>query len=343
MHEEGQVIRSQDVTAAAVVIVSCLVLGRTFEWFGTGVAVFAQRCFRLLDLHEPARALQAEIRALAPAAVPLLAAAAAAIVAGVAQARVFSFSLLAPKFERMNPLSNLSNLIPSKQSLMEITKQIVKLLAVGYIGYRVIADALPLFSMLSNEPPLSAANTVVDTTSKLVFRVSLAFGIAAAADYWLARRKYLEDAMMSKQEVRDEHKEQEGSPQIKQRMRRKMHEMKKQRASADVAKATVVVVNPTHYAVALRYEPERDTAPLVVAKGMDHLALQMRSIARKAGVPVVEQKPLARALYAEAKVGRPIPIGLYRAVAEVIAYVMQLKARDRGQRVEVTTSQGDDA
>jgi flagellar biosynthetic protein FlhB len=153
--------------------------------------VLAQRSFRLLDLHEPLRALRAEMVALGPVVAPLVAAALAATVAGVAQARVFSLSLLMPKPARLNPLNNLSQLIPGKQSLMEISKQVLKLLAVGYIGYRVIEDALPLFSTLSSEPPLSAAATVVDTASKLVFRVSVAFGIAAALDYWLARRKFL--------------------------------------------------------------------------------------------------------------------------------------------------------
>jgi flagellar biosynthetic protein FlhB len=159
----------------------------------------------------------------------------------------------------------------------------------------------------------------------------MAFGVAAAADYWLVRRKFMDDAMMSRDEVRDEHKEQEGRPEIKARMRRRMQEMTKRRATSDVAKATVLVVNPTHYAIALRYEPEKDHAPVVLAKGVDEIALKMRAVARKAGVPVIEQRPLARALYADAKLGRTIPVDLYRAVAEVIAYVMQIKARERGE------------
>jgi flagellar biosynthesis protein FlhB len=330
LREEGQVIKSQDVGAAAVVVAASLVMGHSFELMGRAAAVFAQRCFRFHDLHEPVAALRGEMLALAPSALPLVAAALAAVVAGAAQARIFSFTLLAPKASRLNPMSNLAQIVPGKQSLIEITKQMLKLLAVGYIGFAVIAEALPLFSTLSSEPPLRAAVTVAQVVGKLILRVCVAFAIAAAVDYWLAHRKYMEDAMMSKQEVRDEHKEQEGRPEIKHRMRRRMQEMTKQRTSADVAQATVVVVNPTHYAVALRYIAEQDAAPVVVAKGLDELALQMRSIARQAGVPVVEQKPLARALYASAKVGRPVPVDLYRAVAEVIAYVMQIKARDRG-------------
>ncbi|HET8932905.1 MAG TPA: EscU/YscU/HrcU family type III secretion system export apparatus switch protein [Polyangiales bacterium] len=330
LHEEGNVIRSQDVGAAAVVTLTCLVLGQSFETMARAVAVYAQRCFRLVDLHEPGAALRAQLVALAPSALPLVTMSIAATLVGIAQTRMFSFTNLMPKFSRMNPMNGLAQFMPSKQTFMEISKQMLKLLAVGYISFGVVADALPLFSTLSSEPPLSAAMTVAQTAAKLVLRTCIAFGVVAVIDYWLVRRKFLEDAKMTKQEVRDEWKAQEGNPQVKQQIRRKMQQMNRNRAKADVSKASVLVVNPTHYAVALRYEPEKDSAPVVLAKGLDELALQMRSVARHAGVPIVEQRPLARALYADAKVGRAVPVELYRAVAEVIAYVMQIKARDRG-------------
>jgi flagellar biosynthetic protein FlhB len=334
LREEGQTIRSQDVGSAAVVAVSCLAISASFESAGKALCAFASRCFRLVDAHQPLNVMHAELDALQPVIVPLAAAAAAAVVAGVAQARMFSLSLLLPKPERMNPVTNLAQLMPSKQSLMELLKQVLKLVAVGFIAYQVIRDALPVFATMSGMPPLAAANAVASVAGKLALRVCVAFALVAGADYWLARRKYLEDAMMSREEVRDEHKEQEGRPEIKQRMRRRMNEMKKNRAVADVAKATVLVVNPTHYAVALRYEAEKDFAPVVLAKGVDELALSMRKSARKAGVPIVEQRPLARALYSDAKVGRTIPVELYRAVAEVIAYVMQIRARDAGVQLQ---------
>jgi flagellar biosynthesis protein FlhB len=330
MHEEGQVIRSADVGAAAVLVGSCIALSMSFDMLARGLAGFARRTFRLVDAGQPFAALHAQLEALTPLALPLIAAALAAAIAGIAQARVFSLSLLAFKLERLDPLKNLGQLMPSKQSLMELLKQVVKLLAIGLIGYRVIADALPNFSTLSAAAPLDAAASVAKVAGKLVLRVGGAFVVAAGVDYWLARRKYLEDAMMSREEVRDEGKEQEGRPEVRQRMRRRMKEMAKGRASADVSKASVLVVNPTHYAVALRYEPEQDFAPIVLAKGVDELALSMRATARHAGVPIVEQRPLARALYSDGKIGRTIPIDTYRAVAEVIAYVMQLKARDAG-------------
>jgi flagellar biosynthesis protein FlhB len=330
LRDEGQVIKSQDVVAAVVVAVSCMTIGHSFDSMGRGVATLAQRSFRLLDAREPLRALKGQLDGLAPLGVILGAAALAAFISGFAQSRLFSLSLLLPKPERLNPMTNLGQLIPSKHSSMELAKQVAKLMAIGFIAYGVIADALPVFVTLSSEPPLSAAASVASTAGKLATRVCVAFAIAAAADYWLSRRKFMDDAMMSRDEVKDEHKEQEGRPEIKARMRRRMQEMTKRRAVGDVAKATVLVVNPTHYAVALRYVPEKDSAPIVLAKGVDELALQMRAIARKAGVPVIEQRPLARALHADGKVGRTIPIELYRAVAEIIAYVMQIKARDQG-------------
>jgi flagellar biosynthetic protein FlhB len=333
MQEEGQVIRSADVGAAAVVAATCLALASSFHLLGNGMLAFARRAFRLVDATHPLEAVRAQLDALMPLVVPLGAASLAAAVVGVAQARVFSLSHLAFKLERLDPMGNLSQLMPTKTALFELLKQIGKLCAIGYIAYRVIADAMPMFTTLSNVPPLAGAAAVIGVAGKLTIRVGGALLVAAAVDYWLARRKFLEDAKMTREEVRDEHKEQEGRPEVRGRIRRKMREMGKNRALADIAKATVVVVNPTHFAVALRYEPEKDFAPVVLAKGVDEFALQMRSQARREGVPVVEQRPLARALYKDGKIGRTIPVDLYRAVAEIIAYVMQLKARDAGVTV----------
>ena len=130
---------------------------------------------------------------------------------------------------------------------------------------------------------------------------------------------------MSLQEVRDEHKEQEGDPFFKRHRRQKMRQLADRRAISDVAKATVIVTNPTHIAIALRYEADKDFAPMVIAKGIDSTALAMRRRARKHGVPVVENKPLARAMHREAQVGAMIPVDLYTAVAEIIAHVMRLR------------------
>jgi flagellar biosynthesis protein FlhB len=329
LREDGQIPKSQDVGAAAVVLGTCLAISSTFDSLGAALVAFANRIFRLEDAARPLHAMHALLEVLHPAFIPLLVASAAAAFAGGAQARTFSFSNLAPKPERFNPIPQLLQMLPTKQSMIEISKQVLKLVAIGWLAYAVVRDATPLFSTLSFAPTLSAAKAVAGVVSKLVTRVSVAFLVLAVLDYLLAYRKFKTDAMMSREEVRDEHKQEEGRPEVRQRMRARMREMSKKRSVSDVAKATVLVVNPTHYAVALRYEPEKDHAPLVIAKGLDELALAMRAKARRSGIPIVEQRPLARALY-EAKIGRPIPVDLYRAVAEVIAYVMGLRARDAG-------------
>lgn len=330
LKDDGQIPRSQDVGAAAVVCGTCAAIGYTFESLGSALVTFAHNVFLLEDATRPLHALHAQLEVLEPAFIPLLVASLAAAIAGGAQARTFSFSHLAPKPERFNPIPQLLQMLPTKKSLTEITKQVLKLLTIGWIAYTVVRDATPMFSTLSFAPTLSAAEAVGGVVGKLVVRVSGAFLVLAVLEYGLSYRKFTNDAKMSRQEVRDEHKQEEGRPEIRQRMRARMREMSKKRGVFDVAKATVLVVNPTHYAVALRYDPDKDYAPHVIAKGLDELALAMRAKARRSGVPIVEQRPLARALYA-AKVGKPIPVDLYRAVAEVIAYVMQLRARDRGQ------------
>lgn len=329
LREEGQIPKSQDVGAAAVVLATCAAIGSSFDAIGSALAAFARRTFQLEDATRPLHALHAQLDVLKPVLVPLAVASGAAALAGIAQSRAFSLSFLAPKPDRFNPIPALMQMLPTKQSLIEIGKQVLKLLAIGWIAYAVVRDATPMFSTLSFAPTLSAAQAVGGVVAKLAMRVAIAFMAVAVLDYWLAYRKFMNDAMMSREEVRDEHKQEEGRPEIRARMRARMREMAKKRSVADVSKATVLVVNPTHYAVALRYDPETDHAPMIIAKGLDELALAMRAKARKHSVPIVEQRPLARALYA-AKLGRPIPVELYRAVAEVIAYVMQIRARDAG-------------
>lgn len=330
MREEGQIPKSQDVGAAAVVVATCAAIGSSFDSIGRALVGFTHRMFRLEDFAQPQIALHAQLDVLAPAFIPIMVASVVAAIAGFLQTRAFSFNFLMPKPERFNPLPALKQMLPTKEGWTEIGKQVIKLLAVGYIGYAVVRDAVPAFTMLSSTTTLAGADVVAGVAVKLALRVSIAFLIVAGLDYYLARRKFLKDAMMSRQEVIDEHKQEEGRPEIRARLRGKMREMAQNRSVADVAKATVLVVNPTHYAVALRYLPERDVAPLVLAKGVDEVALAMRAKARHERVPIVEQPPLARALHSEGKLGRPIPVELYRAVAEVIAYVMQLRARDAG-------------
>jgi flagellar biosynthetic protein FlhB len=327
MREEGQIPRSADVTAAASVVAAVIGMAATVDSLVRQLTMCAVRSFRLVDVHRPLDALSASTSVLAPVAAPLFGAAAAAAAVGVLQARTFSLTLVLPKASRLDPLAQLQNLIPGKQQALEILKQLLKLGAVGYVAYALIAGAMPMFAVLAATTPSVAASFVGGVAAKLFVRVGIAFIVVAGFDYWLSLRKFSTDAMMSRDEVKDERKQEEGNPEVRGRIRRRMRELLKSRAITDVSKATVVVTNPTHFAVALRYVPDKDVAPIIVCKGKDELALEMRAIARKHQIPMVENRPLARALFADGKVGRAIPVDLYRGVAEVIAFVFQLNRR----------------
>ena len=332
LREQGTIAKSPDVGSAAVVIATFGMLAQAGNTLVHSVSVFALRSFRLVDAGHPGAAFNAAIVALSPAALPLVAAAVGASVAGFGQSRSFSFSLLAFKPERLDPFTHLAEMMPSTKTLLEIVKQLAKLLVIGWFVYALISARMPLFATLASVAPLTAAGAVARLAGQLSVRVGLSFLAVAAFDYWLAFRKWSDDAKMSKQEVKDEHREQEGRPEVREKIRRRMRENAKKRAQTGMTKATVLITNPTHFAVALRYRADQDAVPFVVAKGTEEVALQMRAIARKQGVPIVEQRPLARALHATAKVGKPIPVELYRAVAEVIAFVLQLQAKSGGLR-----------
>jgi flagellar biosynthetic protein FlhB len=159
----------------------------------------------------------------------------------------------------------------------------------------------------------------------LLWRVALGLGVLALGDYALQKYRLMSALRMTKQEVRDEARMMDGSPEIKRRVRRAQVEMARRRMMQDVARATVVITNPTHYAVALEYRREKMAAPIVLAKGADHIALHIREIARSHGVPIIENKPLAQTLYRTAEVGETIPAALFGAVAEVLAYLVRIK------------------
>lgn len=331
MHEEGNVPKSADITTVAVlagVATAMVLVGSTLVG---EVASVADRMFRLEDRHQPYQAI-ARIAAVLPVvSVPVFAAMVAALVAGISQARVFTFKPLLPKPEKLNPIPNMKKVVPSKETAIELGKQVVKLAAVGGTAYMVIVDTAPRFANLPAAEVSVAAHAVASGLGSLVFKVITVFIVVAVFDYILARRKFAEDAKMSKQEVKDERKQDDISPEVKQQMRKRLLELMGFVPGA-VEDATVVVTNPTHYAVALRYEAELDGAPMVLCKGVDAVAQRIRSEARSHQIPIVENRPLARALFAEATVGAPIPLDFYRAVAEVIAFVMQLRVNRLGHR-----------
>ncbi len=328
LRDQGKLIKSQDVTGVAVVAAAAMTLATMGSSMGEAIVAIALRCFRLGGTHEPLVAVAALRPALAKTVLPVaLAALVAAVGSSLAQTKgFFKLDQLQPKPERFNPLPALKRMLPGKESGGELLKQSLKLLGIGFVVYRVIVGELPHLLGLGASAPQSALVAVGSLVRQVAISGIIAFALVAALDYALARRKWNEEAKMSKRDIKDEHKQQEGDPLVKRRMRQRMREAVGRRGG-DVKDATVVVTNPTHISIALRYDPTKDAAPIVLAKGIDRIALRMRDRARRHGVPIVENKPFARAMHKDAKIGEPLPADLFGPAAEVIAHVMRLRGQ----------------
>jgi flagellar biosynthetic protein FlhB len=238
----------------------------------------------------------------------------------------FHATPLAPKFGNLNPLSGIKKLF-SLRSTVEMLKSVLKLLLVGAIAYAVIVGSLEDFPGLVALDLASIAALTWQVGARITLYVCLALVVLSALDVVYQRWQYEQNLKMTKQEVKDEHKSMEGDPQVKARIRSLQRQAAYQRMMVEVPKSDVVITNPTHLAIALSYDAQQMAAPRVVAKGADFVAERIKEVAREHDVPLVENKPLAQALFKMADVGDPIPVDLYRAVAEVLAYVYKLKGR----------------
>lgn len=233
---------------------------------------------------------------------------------------------LQPKFSRLNPLPGLKRLV-SKRSLFELVKGILKIGIVGYVSYLTIA---PEMSMVSQLADVSISDTF-EYIGIMMFRVglntALVLLVLAIIDYAYQRWEWQNGIKMTKQEVKEESKQTEGDPQVRSRVRSLQRDMARRRMMDQVPEADVVITNPTHYAIAVKYDLEAMAAPMVIAKGQNLIAQRIKELALEAGIPLVENKPLAQTLFKAVEVGGEIPQDLYRAVAEVLAYVYRLKGR----------------
>ena len=232
---------------------------------------------------------------------------------------------LAPKFTHLNPIAGLGRLFTG-QGMGTALKAVLLALVLGIVGAMVLKDRLAAYVGIMSVPLPSALAYAGEQLMGGLTLPGIALAVFAAIDVPLQRQLWMRRMRMSREEAKQELKEVEGNLEIKARMRAKMREMAKRRMLAAVPSADLVVMNPTHYAVALKYEEGRMSAPKVVAKGADLLALKIRDLARENKVPVLQQPVLARALYAHAKVDHEIPAALFGAVAQVLAYVYQLRA-----------------
>lgn len=233
---------------------------------------------------------------------------------------------LQPNLNKFNPINGFKRIF-SKDSLFELLKSIVKVAMIALIAYSALSshvnEIFLMYNITLNQAIAEIGSLVIDVG----YRISLLYCVLGAADYIYQRHKFNEDMKMTKQEVKDEMKNSEGDPQIKSKQRQRMQEASRRRMMQDVPKADVVITNPTHYAVALKYDAGTGTAPVLLAKGADLIAKRIREIAKENRVEIVENKPLARMIYTNVEVGREIPPELYQAVAEILAAVYRAQNR----------------
>lgn len=231
---------------------------------------------------------------------------------------------LQPKLDRFNPVNGFKRII-SKDSVFELVKSIVKIGVIIYIAYITIKDEANDIFILYDIPLIQAVALCGEVIIDTGFKISLVYLVIGIVDYAYQKFRFNEDMKMTKQEVKDEYKNTEGNPEIKGRQRQRMRDASRRRMMQDVPKADVVITNPTHLAVAIKYEPEVNRAPIVLAKGEDYLAQKIREVAKENQIEIVENKPLARMLYANVDVGGEIPPELYQAVAEILAMVYNMR------------------
>lgn len=330
---KGQVARSLDMNSAFVLMFGLLLLFATGDLLLKGLASATQ------EYLGRAAAFQGDMDGLkqivldvvlrtmvilAPVAGGLMVVGA---VAGYAQVGpLWSVEAIQPKFSKINPLTGIKKVIVSRRSLVEIGKNLAKAVIIGVIAYaalnNVIEDSVTLMDSDSSE----IFSFMASASVAVGFKTGLAFLAIAVIDFFYQRFEYEKSLKMTKEEVREETKELEGDPLIRGRMRTIQRKIAYKRMMVDVPRADVVVTNPTHLAIALKYDSEKMSAPHVVAKGAGLIAERIKSIARENGVPIIEDKPLARALYKSVEVGDEIPDKLFQAVAQVLAYIYRLRS-----------------
>ncbi|NMA65983.1 MAG: flagellar biosynthesis protein FlhB [Clostridiaceae bacterium] len=335
LRKKGQVMQSRELPANLLLLIILL----SIKAFGGFVYKEARSIFHMFisqtsdyNLQEPAEVMRilsfctlSIIKIVSPFFI-------IAVIVGILGSYVqigflFTTEKLKPKFSNLNPINGLKRIFSSR-SLFELAKSLAKVIIVGWVAWSSIKaefnDMIKLMGLELGPLTIYILNTALNTGIK----ISFALLVITAVDYFFQWRRHEKDIMMSKQEIKEEFKQMEGNPEIKSRIKQKQREISMRRMLQDVPKADVVITNPTHYAVAVKYEPEKMSAPYVVAKGTDYMAQRIKQVAKENNVYTMENKPLAQALYNSVDVGQTVPPELYKAVAEVLAFVYNLKGKN---------------
>jgi flagellar biosynthetic protein FlhB len=241
---------------------------------------------------------------------------------------VFNMSMLTPKWDKLNPVGGLKRLF-NANAVFELLKSVVKIAIIGWIAYSFLKPAFLHMDSMTGLDNMALVGATYDLTQKMFFGIFLVFTAVALLDLLYQRFTHFKKLKMSRSEVREEFRQTEGDPQVKNRLRAIRNEKARRRMMAAVPRADVVITNPTHFAIALKYEAGITAAPIVLAKGQDFIAQKIRELAAEHDIPLVSNPPLARALYATVEIDEEIPAQHYRAVAEVISYVFRLRKGKR--------------
>lgn len=334
---EGQVAKGKDLTSAVMLLVLFMVLRFTVGNMGEGfIECFNKNYTQIGDLFTSTHGeynMQYTIALIQSAALDMLKLLIPffgigfiiAIVIELAQVKWKPTSKpLQPKLSKFNPVNGIKRMF-SVRTLVSLIKQVVILVVIFIVVYNKLKSRMSDIYMLYDIPLISAIMLLGDIIFDIGTVICVIYTIIGIADYVFEKRKFRKDMMMTKQEVKDEWKNTEGNPEVKNKIRQKMSEASRRRMMQAVPEADVVITNPTHFAVALKYEQNKGKAPVVVAKGEDYLAAKIKEAARENNIEIVENKPLARMLYYNVELDEEIPPELYQAVAEVLAFVYNIK------------------
>jgi len=345
--KKGQVARSTELNSFAVLFFGTIFLLFAAPALAHDLASVMREMFTQMyagpisSADAVHRIMQLGFRVLLMLAPLFLATVAIAITVSGAQAGFrFSPEAMQPKFEKLDLAKGFKRLF-SKRSMVELLRDILKLTLIGTVAYFAVHAEREGFMSLADADMSAILAFTGWATFRVGIKIILALMILAIGDFAFQKYDFEKSIRMTKHEVKEELKQHEGSPQMRSRIRQVQRELARMRMTREVPKADVVITNPTSLAVALKYDPETMSAPVVIAKGARLLADKIKSIARNADVPIVENKPLARALYASVEVGMQVPADLYKAVAEVLAYVFRLR-KDTKSRTTAET-EGTDA
>lgn len=332
--KKGTVAKSVDMISAAVFMSVLIALPSVIKSGYEGFSKGFQNSLRVstLDLSSAnvGRATFAAVQPMLPALVMVMGIAMMVGLVGNFAQVGFSFSAeaMAPKFSKLNPANGLKRLF-GKQTVFELAKNLVKLFLFSWMVYTAIRDNWNQIGMIWTLTPLATMAVVGGLLRTILMRIGFVWLILAIADFAFQKKQVNDQLKMTKEEVRQEMKDAETSPELKGARMRQARKLSRMRMSQAVQTADVIVTNPTHYAVALSYNQGKSHAPIVVAKGVDHMALKIREIAKEAKVPIVENRPLARALHKQCEVGDFVPRELFQSVAEVLAYVYRMTKKVR--------------